>query len=305
MTRFIMLCGLPGAGKSTWAENYINQDHNSCVISSDTVRSMYFDGVTDQEHNPEVFKLMLNLSLEMLNEGKTVIYDATNIKRKFRMHTLNIIKNAIDNVVCEGVVFTPTVEQCIKNDSARERTVGSSVIINMLKRWETPGLYEGFDTIYLVNKHHVEVADLLDSVENFNQHNSHHTKLLSEHMKDAAQFIFDSRIKFDELYYAALLHDIGKPICKSFYTATGKYTEGEAHYRNHANVGAYIVLTIRPTHIMKQFVNLSDNCLLLISQYVLFHMEFFGNRINKIRNLIGDKMFSELEMLHNADVSSH
>ena len=36
--RLIMLIGLPGSGKSTWAEKYVTENSNTVIISSDKIR---------------------------------------------------------------------------------------------------------------------------------------------------------------------------------------------------------------------------------------------------------------------------
>ena len=56
---FTMLMGLPGSGKSTFANEVVTADSlTSVLISSDSLREELFGDVNDQTHNTEVFEEM-------------------------------------------------------------------------------------------------------------------------------------------------------------------------------------------------------------------------------------------------------
>ena len=83
MAKLIILCGLPGSGKSAYAENYKAVDDAICtdftvIHSSDAIREELFGDAGSQEDNVRVFELMRKRTQEDLKAGKTVIYDASN-----------------------------------------------------------------------------------------------------------------------------------------------------------------------------------------------------------------------------------
>ena len=76
MAKFIMLAGLPGSGKSTYAEELVRKE-GFVVHSSDKIREELGD-VNDQSKNEQVFTILHKRIKEDLRSGKNVIYDATN-----------------------------------------------------------------------------------------------------------------------------------------------------------------------------------------------------------------------------------
>ena len=67
MAKLIILCGLPGCGKSTYAENYKAVDDaifegNTVIHSSDAIRKELFGDESSQEDNARVFELMFEFS---------------------------------------------------------------------------------------------------------------------------------------------------------------------------------------------------------------------------------------------------
>lgn len=87
--KFMMLIGLPGSGKSTWAEKYLTNSGNTVIISSDKIRKELFGDENSQEDNTRVFHEMEIRTLDYLNKGVYVIYDATNVVRKRRKALLD------------------------------------------------------------------------------------------------------------------------------------------------------------------------------------------------------------------------
>ena len=119
----------------------------------------------------------------------------------------------------------------------------------MYKSFDVPWYYEGWDEIT------VEYApdsrglygmprDWIDSAMSFNQENSHHAFTLGEHCLQASRWFNKYAADNRETYlafmsqYAVMLHDCGKPFCKTFTNGKGEVTE-QAHYYNHEHVGSY------------------------------------------------------------------
>ena len=87
---FIMLVGLPGSGKSTYANTFRSQllseinDERVVIISSDAIRKELYGDESIQTDPARVFSLMEERTLDELDKGSVVLYDATNINRKNR-----------------------------------------------------------------------------------------------------------------------------------------------------------------------------------------------------------------------------
>ena len=76
----IMLMGIPGSGKSTWAKQYVFKcDASFTIVSSDDVRKQLCNGdINDQSRNAEVWEVVLNQVQGLLKSGRNVLLDGTN-----------------------------------------------------------------------------------------------------------------------------------------------------------------------------------------------------------------------------------
>lgn len=76
---FIMLMGISGSGKSTWAKDFVFKcDASYKLISSDDIRLQLTGSVDDQTKNAEVWEVVLNHVQSALKAKQNVILDATN-----------------------------------------------------------------------------------------------------------------------------------------------------------------------------------------------------------------------------------
>lgn len=80
----ILLVGIPGSGKTTYAEKYIKEHPDTVHLSSDKIRAELWGDEGIQGDNNEVFSLMQTRAIEALNNGHSVVYDCTNVTRKDR-----------------------------------------------------------------------------------------------------------------------------------------------------------------------------------------------------------------------------
>ena len=87
MKTFILLSAVPGAGKSTWAEQYRLTHKHVYVVSSDEVRKEVTGEYQNFSRENEVWDLFFKRIIEYRDkhEDVTVIADSTNIQNKYRM----------------------------------------------------------------------------------------------------------------------------------------------------------------------------------------------------------------------------
>ena len=142
MAKLYTMCGLPGAGKSTFAEN-----HKECIIvSSDAIRKELYGDASIQGDGKRVFSIVDKRVKEALENGFDVIYDATNLKASTR-------KSIINKFDAEHIcVFVNTPkEECMKRNENRERVVPMPVMERMFIQLTPPTVEEGFLKIIEIN----------------------------------------------------------------------------------------------------------------------------------------------------------
>lgn len=144
--QFHMLVGIPGSGKTTWSS-----EKTDCVIlSSDTIRQEMGLGFAQEDHT-KLFAEITRRIIQHLQNKDNVIFDATNLNRKRRMALIKLInsdhKIGIVHTICELFIAPPEV--CIKRCSQRtgQPFVSPDVIHRMIKNFQVPSKYEGFDKI--------------------------------------------------------------------------------------------------------------------------------------------------------------
>ena len=309
MQKVCMLIGLPGSGKSTWAKDVL--DYTSLyvkpgflgptfkIFSSDEYREKICGDVNCQDDNQKVFNTLYDNLIEYVKNGGSAIYDATNINRKSRKTLLHRLQDLhIDDLVVQGVVFATPIEKCIERNNARDRKVPEEVIHSMACRFELPLTNEGFDDI-VYNYDNSEFYDPIKEfakMRGFNQDNPNHTETLDVHCFKACTYLLDKTTN-KELLTAALFHDLGK-----YYVAKYNEEKGYTQFIGHENYGAYRCLTTNfPSPISPVGVAL----------YVNYHMEIFRLKdakeksFNKHKNLFKPEFWNNLELLREADLSSH
>ena len=185
MPKFIMLVGLSAVGKDTWAHEYIKKHSNTVIHSSDDIREELYGNASCQNNPEKVFEIMAARTIKSLQEGKDVIYNATNLKYKKRKLILTQVKKQT-NAICYCYVFIAPIEVCKERNAARERKVPEHVYDKMLRSFQVPSLNEGFEDIDTIKTWDGDDSEyereIIKKVIAFgDQKNPHHTHTLFEH----------------------------------------------------------------------------------------------------------------------------
>lgn len=300
MARIIMLIGLPGSGKSTYAKEYLS-DHieNTVWCSSDSIRKELYGDENIQGNPQTVFEHLHNKVGIYLHRGYNVIYDATNVTRKNRRGVINKFSNIAD--IEAHIVWAP-FEECVARDNARVKKVGEEVIRKFLYRWQSPNYDEGFkfiDVIYNCDAgwDRIHYSNcMLDNLK-IPHNNPHHTLDIYEHSAAVECYIKNKWPRSCVLEEAGSYHDLGKPMTKGYKSDDKGRLIPIAHYYNHQNVGSYLVYGMyADTAECKQKA-------IVCSWLVCNHMEPYFNS-KYYRSLTG--MYKEwIDQLHEADAAAH
>lgn len=155
-SELIILIGLPGSGKSYWRANFLTNNKDYEVASSDDIIDALClkDNITYSEGFDKFIKQADKEFKEKVeNFFKTknnFIIDRTNMSEKSRKDYLN--KAKLNNYKVRAVVFS--VSDAILNDRLKKRegkNIPSYVISTMKKSYQRPSLDEGFTNIEYVN----------------------------------------------------------------------------------------------------------------------------------------------------------
>lgn len=290
--KLIILVGIPGSGKTTYANKYIEKVNLFAVhLSSDLIRKELWGDESIQGDNNEVFSLMQSRAIEALNNGKDVLYDATNMTRKDRSYIISLCPKFAQ---IEAHIIWAPIETCIERDAARERTVGKKVIDKMLKRFEAPYFDEGIDEIKIITPDNFDSVSYLDDcfeAMKIPHDNPHHTLNIFDHCGKASEYI-DSYDEF-AVAIAAILHDVGKPYTKEFMDRRGNLSE-TAHFYQHHCVGAWMSYGA-----LKRRLEIAPYVAWLIS----VHMDPFLN--TKYYRKLPPYLKEKVDLLHEADRKAH
>lgn len=130
MNKIVVLQGLPGAGKTTYAKNLVKKGFKR--VNKDDLRDMLDTKIYSRKNEKfvcEVRDMIIDLSL--IN-GYDIVVDDTNLSPSHikRFTTLA----AINDAELEIVKIKTNINSCIERDKKRKNPVGEEVIRQMAKK---------------------------------------------------------------------------------------------------------------------------------------------------------------------------
>ncbi len=140
----VLSIGLPGSGKSTWFKR-----HSILPLSSDMVRILLFDDVTEQRYQDLVFSTLRSmLRARLLAKRPWNYVDATNLSPHERRSWVKLAHDF--GYEAHAVFFDVPPEVCIERNHRRERNVPEDVMRRMAGKLRPPKFEEGFAKITVV-----------------------------------------------------------------------------------------------------------------------------------------------------------
>lgn len=140
MKKVIILRGIPGSGKSSYAKQLVEENPNAYKrINRDDLRAMFDNGYVSKGNEKFVKQVRDLLIVKALEDGKHVVVDDTNLSEsnlvriKQLVHEFNKAHN--DEVTVELKEMDTPLEVCIVRDSAREKKVGERTIRAMHRQF--------------------------------------------------------------------------------------------------------------------------------------------------------------------------
>lgn len=128
----VVMCGVPGSGKST-AADMMSEAHGYAVVCPDDIREEMLGDASDQSHGAEVFAEARARTCDALSDPGIpgVVFDSTNVRRRDRVRLVRQILSAASpsRVVC--VCMDTGLDECLARNAGRERVVPEDVIYRM------------------------------------------------------------------------------------------------------------------------------------------------------------------------------
>lgn len=133
MLHLIVLCGIPGSGKTTLSKQLV-EDYNAVRHSFDELRL---------SKRRDLFPYIKH----SLENNKNVVADAPHTDKKTRLELLESIKD----IDCKRtLVFMDTpFEECVRRNAQRPRPLPYMILQSFNRSLERPTLDEGWDEIIL------------------------------------------------------------------------------------------------------------------------------------------------------------
>lgn len=154
MSKVIILRGIQGSGKTTWALDWVNQNPDHRIrLNRDDIRLMFgrywLDDKDAQRHREEVISDMINQALRSAMTNKLdIVIDNMNLSDysvKDIRNTVTFMNHKLDSYGVKYDIefkdFKTPLDVCIERDSHRDRPIGKEIITNTYNRYKD--FYEG------------------------------------------------------------------------------------------------------------------------------------------------------------------
>lgn len=137
ITEVVVMCGIPGSGKSTWRAHNLDPTH--VVVSKDLM--------------PRSARRQARQAREIraaIGCGKPVVVDNTNLTRADRAPLLALAEEL--GVPSRAVIVMTALDTALARNAQRSgrARVPEGIVRQMASRWEAPTVDEGFDAVTVV-----------------------------------------------------------------------------------------------------------------------------------------------------------
>lgn len=137
MPTLVICRGLPGSGKSTYAENQALMPDWMRSNRDDLRKSMFGrHGVLDYKAETIITAAQHAAVRDALTKGLNVVVDDTHLQGRYIRAWIELA----NDLGCSWEVkdFTVPIDECVRRDAARDRSVGEDVIRKLAVRFHMP-----------------------------------------------------------------------------------------------------------------------------------------------------------------------
>lgn len=321
MAKMYISIGIPASGKSTYMLLMAHKN-KATYVSSDAIRHELLGSEESQENNNLIFETMNKRARDSLKEGIDVFYDAMNLSRKRRKGLMSQMPKDTEFI---SIYFHTTLEESMYRNNKRDRIVPEYVIEKAYKSMEIPIVNEGYSRVEIIGVEHNQdynelgskILDLFfnstdeghdelfsilgDMIKPFKdmrdmpQDSTYHPFSISRHTYHVYKAMKESEYGKDiNMLVASLLHDSGKPFCKTFYNYKGDLKKYASFY-NHERVSSQAVYDFWSVF---PYFNADE-----VSMLCQFHMRLHDPNCKKdeLKELIGEEVYDKLVVLNECD----
>ena len=145
MQSFVCLYGFPAAGKTTFAKHFLQEHDDFVGIGADAVRQALYGSEDRYGDSKEIYAELVRQMTDALKDGKSVLYDGTNLRRQDRLDFLFDLPSI---PIHREVIKLPTnMEVCVERHLQRDRDIPLAKILPYFFIGEEPEKKEGWDQI--------------------------------------------------------------------------------------------------------------------------------------------------------------
>ena len=155
---YILMVGPPGAGKSTWINDFLKEnDKEWVIISSDNIimELAEAEGLSYSEgFNQFAKKAMVEMNLRLKNaikNGDNIIHDQTNMSVKSRAKKLSQAKGYTKKAIVFELMDEELHRRLNKRKNEDGKTIPDHIIKNMLANYTRPSKTEGFTHVHIIS----------------------------------------------------------------------------------------------------------------------------------------------------------
>ncbi len=166
----LVLCGVAGAGKSTFARSFV-EEHNAqgvretSIVSSDYCRALVCDDDNNQQASRDAFDLLYYIVHKRLFQGRFTLVDSTALQADTRQRLLEIAQRHHYNTCL--LIFDTSPAICIQRDRIRPRIVGEEVIRyheELLRQTLLDVPHEGWQQVCILEEQHPPCHILIEGI---------------------------------------------------------------------------------------------------------------------------------------------
>ena len=150
--KLIVLSGIPGSGKSTYAQEYVLNHPRSAIVASDAIRMELFGRVDDFSKEDIVWSTFENLIFEKAKTCDSVIAESSATANERRLRWAKMFRQTFD--IIELVYFDIPFEVCLERNEKRHLAIPYNDMLVMKESFEVPSdeVMKSYDKVIKIRK---------------------------------------------------------------------------------------------------------------------------------------------------------